>query len=66
MPGSLVAASLENIGQPVLVIEERQEIVNELRSRGIEVISGMQITRTIGGCQYCGRTMAYQRHSKSV
>jgi CPA2 family monovalent cation:H+ antiporter-2 len=38
--GSLVAASLENIGQPVLVIEERQEIVNELRGRGIEVISG--------------------------
>jgi CPA2 family monovalent cation:H+ antiporter-2 len=38
--GSLVAASLENIGQSVLVIEERQEIVNELRSRGIEVISG--------------------------
>jgi CPA2 family monovalent cation:H+ antiporter-2 len=38
--GSLVAASLETIGQPVLVIEERQEVVDELRSRGIEVISG--------------------------
>ena len=38
--GSLVAASLENIGQPVLVIEERQETADELRSRGIEVISG--------------------------
>jgi monovalent cation:H+ antiporter-2, CPA2 family len=38
--GSLVAASLENIGQPVLVIEERQETADELRSRSIEVISG--------------------------
>jgi monovalent cation:H+ antiporter-2, CPA2 family len=38
--GSLVAASLENIGQPVLVIDERQEIANELRSREIEVIAG--------------------------
>jgi CPA2 family monovalent cation:H+ antiporter-2 len=38
--GSLVAASMENIGQSVLVIEERQEVVNELRNRGIEVIAG--------------------------
>jgi len=38
--GSLVADALEQNGQPILVIEERQEIVNELRGRGIEVISG--------------------------
>ena len=38
--GSLVADTLKQNGQPILVIEERQEIVNELRSRGIEVIAG--------------------------
>jgi CPA2 family monovalent cation:H+ antiporter-2 len=38
--GSLVAGSLENIGQPVLVIDERQEVATELRHRGIEVIQG--------------------------
>jgi CPA2 family monovalent cation:H+ antiporter-2 len=38
--GSLVADTLKQNGQPVLVIEERQEIVNDLRSRGIEVIAG--------------------------
>jgi CPA2 family monovalent cation:H+ antiporter-2 len=38
--GSLVADTLTQNGQPILVIEERQEIVNELRSRGIEVIAG--------------------------
>ena len=38
--GRLVAETLAQNGQPLLVIEEQQEIVNELRRRGIEVISG--------------------------
>ena len=38
--GSLVAETLEQAGQPYLVIEERQEIVEELRARKIEAIAG--------------------------
>ena len=38
--GSLVAETLEQAGQPYLVIEERQEVVEELRTRKIEVIAG--------------------------
>jgi monovalent cation:H+ antiporter-2, CPA2 family len=38
--GRLVAETLAQNGQPLLVIEEQQESVNELRRRGIEVISG--------------------------
>ncbi len=38
--GSLVADTLKQNQQPILVIEERQEIVDELRRRGIEVIAG--------------------------
>jgi CPA2 family monovalent cation:H+ antiporter-2 len=36
--GSLVAQALEAKGQPFLVIEERQGIADDLRSRGVEVI----------------------------
>ncbi len=35
-----MAETLEQAGQPYLVIEERQEIVEELRARKIEVIAG--------------------------
>jgi monovalent cation:H+ antiporter-2, CPA2 family len=38
--GSLVAEALERKGHRFLVIEDRQEIVNQLRARGVEVISG--------------------------
>jgi K+:H+ antiporter len=38
--GSLVAESLERAEQPYLVIEERQEIVDQLQKRGTEVIAG--------------------------
>ncbi|HET7681051.1 MAG TPA: YbaL family putative K(+) efflux transporter [Xanthobacteraceae bacterium] len=38
--GSLVAEAMEANGQPFLIIEERREIVDELRARGIEVIFG--------------------------
>ena len=38
--GSLVVETMETERQPFLVIEERSEIVDKLRSRGIEVISG--------------------------
>lgn len=38
--GSLVAEAMESNGQPFLVIEERGEIVEKLRARGIEVMLG--------------------------
>jgi CPA2 family monovalent cation:H+ antiporter-2 len=38
--GSLVAEALERISVPLLVIEDRQEIVDQLRARGLEVIAG--------------------------
>lgn len=38
--GSLVADALRRKHQPLLVIEERREIVDQLRAGGIEVISG--------------------------
>jgi monovalent cation:H+ antiporter-2, CPA2 family len=38
--GSRVAGELLRKGQAILVIEERQEIVDALRSRGVETISG--------------------------
>jgi CPA2 family monovalent cation:H+ antiporter-2 len=38
--GSLVAEALERKGHRFLVIEDRQEIVDQLRARGVEVISG--------------------------
>jgi CPA2 family monovalent cation:H+ antiporter-2 len=38
--GSLVGEMLQAKGQPLLVIEERQEVVDRLRARGIEAISG--------------------------
>jgi CPA2 family monovalent cation:H+ antiporter-2 len=38
--GSLVAETLERAGQPYLVIEEHQAIVDQLQARGIEVIAG--------------------------
>jgi CPA2 family monovalent cation:H+ antiporter-2 len=38
--GSLVASTMEANGQPFLVIEERREIVDQLRARGIGVIHG--------------------------
>jgi monovalent cation:H+ antiporter-2, CPA2 family len=38
--GSLVVEAMEATRQPFLVIEERSEIVDKLRARGIEVISG--------------------------
>jgi K+:H+ antiporter len=38
--GSLVGQALEARSYPFLVIEERQEIVDQLRSRGIEAIAG--------------------------
>ena len=38
--GSLVVEAMETKRQPFLVIEERSEIVDKLRARGIEVISG--------------------------
>ena len=38
--GSLIAETLEKAGQRYLVIEERQEIVEQLRARKIEVIAG--------------------------
>jgi monovalent cation:H+ antiporter-2, CPA2 family len=38
--GSLVAETLERAGQPYLVIEEHQGIVDQLQARGIEVIAG--------------------------
>lgn len=38
--GSRVAKTLEKIGQPYLVIEERQDMADELREAGTEVILG--------------------------
>jgi CPA2 family monovalent cation:H+ antiporter-2 len=38
--GRLVGEAPEGKGQPFLVIEERQDTVDGLRARGIEVISG--------------------------
>lgn len=38
--GSLVAETLQKAGQPYLVIEERQAIVDQLRARGAEVVAG--------------------------
>jgi CPA2 family monovalent cation:H+ antiporter-2 len=38
--GSLVGEMLQAKGQPLLVIEERQEVVDRLRARGVEAISG--------------------------
>ncbi|WEX76853.1 Kef family K(+) transporter [Sinorhizobium numidicum] len=38
--GSLVAKTLEEAGQPYLVIEERQLVIDQLRARGVEVIAG--------------------------
>jgi CPA2 family monovalent cation:H+ antiporter-2 len=38
--GSLVGEMLQAKGQPLLVIEERQEVVDNLRARGVEAISG--------------------------
>ncbi|MDB5651254.1 MAG: Potassium efflux protein, partial [Hyphomicrobiales bacterium] len=38
--GALVADALTVRGQPFLVIEERQDIVNRLRAEGVEAISG--------------------------
>jgi len=38
--GSLVIEAMETKRQPFLVIEERSEIVDKLRARGIEAISG--------------------------
>ena len=38
--GSLVAEALEQKGHPLLIIDDRQEIVDQLRARGVEVISG--------------------------
>lgn len=38
--GSLVAQTLEQAGQPYMVIEERQEMVDQLRAWKIEVIAG--------------------------
>jgi monovalent cation:H+ antiporter-2, CPA2 family len=38
--GSLVVEAMEATRRPFLVIEERREIVDKLRTRGIEVISG--------------------------
>ena len=38
--GSLVAKTLGEVGQPYLVIEERQAIADQLQAQGIEVIVG--------------------------
>ncbi len=38
--GSLVGEMLQAKSQPLLVIEERQEVVDNLRARGVEAISG--------------------------
>jgi monovalent cation:H+ antiporter-2, CPA2 family len=38
--GRLIAETLERAGQSYLVIEERQEIVDQLQAQGIEVIAG--------------------------
>ena len=38
--GSLVAEAMVTQGQPFLVIEERGEVVDRLRTRGIEAIAG--------------------------
>src|SRR3954454_18672896 len=38
--GSLVAEALERKGHPLLVIEDHQAIADQLRARGVEVISG--------------------------
>jgi CPA2 family monovalent cation:H+ antiporter-2 len=38
--GSLVVEAMATLGQPFLVIEERREVVDRLRARGIEAITG--------------------------
>ena len=38
--GSLVAETLQKAGQPYLVIEERQLVIDQLRARGVDVIAG--------------------------
>ena len=38
--GSMVGQALEQAQQPLIVIEERQEIVDALRARGVEVYAG--------------------------
>ena len=38
--GSLVARTLDDVGQPYLVVEERQSIADRLREDGVEVLLG--------------------------
>ncbi|ASP87571.1 Kef family K(+) transporter (plasmid) [Sinorhizobium meliloti] len=38
--GRLVAETLENAGQPYLIVEERQVVADQLRAGGVDVISG--------------------------
>ncbi|WP_375409990.1 YbaL family putative K(+) efflux transporter [uncultured Methylobacterium sp.] len=38
--GSMVGQALEQAQQPLIVIEERQEVVDALRARGVEVYAG--------------------------
>jgi CPA2 family monovalent cation:H+ antiporter-2 len=38
--GSVVAETLERVGQPHLVIEEEQSVIAQLQKRGVEVIAG--------------------------
>lgn len=35
-----MAGTLQNAGQPYLIIEERQSVVDQLRGRGVEIIAG--------------------------
>ncbi|MDX0306339.1 Kef family K(+) transporter [Sinorhizobium meliloti] len=38
--GRLVAETLQNAGQPYLIVEERQVVADQLRAGGVDVISG--------------------------
>ncbi|MDE3820617.1 YbaL family putative K(+) efflux transporter [Sinorhizobium meliloti] len=38
--GRLVAETLQNAGQPYLIVEERQAVADQLRAGGVDVISG--------------------------
>ena len=64
--GSLVAQALEAKGQPFLVIEERQAIADDLRSRGVDDRGQCRRTRSSQSRKSGRRSLVYQRHSEPL
>jgi CPA2 family monovalent cation:H+ antiporter-2 len=64
--GSLVAHALEQKQQGFLVIEERAEIADQLRARGIEVIQGNAAQPELLKAANLAGTLVHQRNSQLV